>query len=245
MKIFFIIVGIVCLVYCGGIFFLGGYGTLFFLIWALAGVAAIFWGILGTKIMAAMPLWIKRCLYIFVAMCVTVFVIVEGMVISGFFAKAPDNLDYIIVLGAQLKDNGPSYILRLRLDAAYNYLLENENTKVIVSGGQGVNEPDTEAQGMYDYLVERGISPARILKEDNSTDTSENILYCKKLLHSEIDSVGIVSNNFHIFRAVQLAKTAGYKNVYGISVRANLWYLPNNMLREFFGITKDFLMGNL
>jgi len=54
-----------------------------------------------------------------------------------------------------------------------------------------------------------------------------------------------VSNNFHIFRAVQLAKAAGYEEVYGISARSNLWYLPNNMLREFFGVAKDFVMGNL
>lgn len=245
MKAFFVIAGIVCLLYCLGTFLFGGYGTMFFLIWAVAGVAAIVWGLYGKKILNIMPLWIKRCFFICVAICVSIFVVVEGMVISGFFANAPKNLDYIIVLGAQLKENGPSYVLRLRLDEAYEYLIENENTKVIVSGGQGVNEPDTEAQGMYDYLVAKGIEPARIIKEDKSTDTSENILFCKEIITPEIDRVGIVSNNFHIFRAVQLAKAAGYEEVYGISARSNLWYLPNNMLREFFGVAKDFVMGNL
>lgn len=245
MKVFFITVGIICILYCLGTFAFGGYGTMFFLIWAVAGVAAILWGLYGKKILETMPLWIKRCFLIFVAMCVTIFVAVEGMVVSGFFAKAPADLDYIIVLGAQLKENGPSYVLRLRLDEAYEYLVENENTKVIVSGGQGANEPDTEAQGMYDYLVAKGIDPARIIKEDKSTDTSENILFSKEIINSEIDSVGIVSNNFHIFRAVQLAKAAGFEEVYGIGARSNLWYLPNNMLREFFGVAKDFVMGNL
>lgn len=245
MKAFWVIVGVVFILYCLGTFLFGGYGTMFFFIWAVAGVAAILWGLLGGQILSMMPVWCKRCFYIFVAICVTVFVVVEGMVVSGFFAKAPKQLDYIIVLGAQLKANGPSYVLRLRLDEAYKYLVENENTKVIVSGGQGKNEPDTEAQGMYDYLVGRGIAPERIIKEDKSTDTSENILFCKEILNVEIDSVGIVSNNFHIFRAVQLAKAAGYEEVYGISARSNLWYLPNNMLREFFGIAKDFVMGNL
>lgn len=245
MKAFFIGLGTICILYCLGTFAFGGYGTMFFLIWAVAGVAAIVWGLCGKKILDVMPLWIKRCFLTFVTMCATIFVVVEGMVISGFFAKAPADLDYIIVLGAQLKENGPSYVLRLRLDEAYEYLIENENTKVIVSGGQGVNEPDTEAQGMYDYLVAKGIEPARIIKEDKSTDTSENILFSKEIINSEIDSVGIVSNNFHIFRAVQLAKAAGYEEVYGISARSNLWYLPNNMLREFFGVAKDFVMGNL
>lgn len=245
MKVFFITVGVICILYCLGTFAFGGYGTMFFLIWAVAGVAAILWGLYGKKILEAMPLWIKRCFFAFVTICVVIFVVVEGMVISGFFTKAPADLDYIIVLGAQLKENGPSYVLRLRLDEAYDYLVENENTKVIVSGGQGANEPDTEAQGMYDYLVAKGIDPARIIKEDKSTDTSENILFSKEIINSEIDSVGIVSNNFHIFRAVRLAKAAGYEEVYGIGARSNLWYLPNNMLREFFGVAKDFVMGNL
>lgn len=245
MKVFFITVGVICILYCLGTFAFGGYGTMFFLIWAVAGVAAILWGLYGKKILEAMPLWIKRCFFVFVTICVVIFVVVEGMVISGFFTKAPADLDYIIVLGAQLKENGPSYVLRLRLDEAYEYLVENENTKVIVSGGQGANEPDTEAQGMYDYLVAKGIDPARIITEDKSTDTSENILFSKEIINSEIDSVGIVSNNFHIFRAVRLAKAAGYEEVYGIGARSNRWYLPNNMLREFFGVAKDFVMGNL
>ena len=245
MKVFWVVLGVACLLYCLGTFLFGGYGTKFFLIWALAGVAAILWGLFGDRILGIMPVWCKRSVYILVTICAAIFVVVEGMVVSGFFAKAPKQLDYIIVLGAQLKANGPSYVLRLRLDEAYEYLVENENTKVIVSGGQGSNEPDTEAQGMYEYLVGRGIAPERIIKEDKSKDTSENILFSKEFFNPEIDSVGIVSNNFHIFRAVQLAKAAGYENVYGLSARSNLWYLPNNMLREFFGIAKDFVMGNL
>lgn len=245
MKKFFVILGLACIIYCVFTFLFGGYGTMFFLIWGVAGVASIGWGLFGKKILGAMPLWIKRCFYIFVAMGVLIVLAVEGLVISGFFPKTPANLDYIIVLGAQLKENGPSYVLRVRLDEAYDYLVENEETKVIVSGGQGSNEPDTEAQGMYDYLVAKGIAPERIIKEDKSTDTSENILFSKEIINPEIDRVGIVSNNFHIFRATQLARAAGYEHVYGLAARSNLWYLPNNMLREFFGITKDFLVGNL
>ena len=124
-------------------------------------------------------------------------------------------------------------------------MIDNENTLVIVSGGQGSNEPDTEAQGMYDYLVGRGIAPERIIKEDHSTDTSENIAFSMQLFDAETDSVGIVSNNFHIFRAIHLAEAAGYAEVYGLPARSHIGYLPNNMLREFFGMVKDFLFGNL
>ena len=66
------------------------------------------------------------------------------------------------------------------------------------------------------------------------------ILYCLLLF-----VLGGYGNNFHIFRATHLAESAGYAEVYGLAARSHIGYLPNNMLREFFGIMKDFLVGNL
>lgn len=98
---------------------------------------------------------------------------------------------------------------------------------------------------MYDYLVERGIAPDRILKEDQSRNTSQNIDYSSTFLDKEKDSVGIVTNNFHIFRATHIAKKNGYKYVCGIAAPSELLLQGNNMLREFAGVMKDFLVGNL
>lgn len=244
MKIFFTVLGIVFMLYCLLLFLLGGYGTKFFLIWAVAGVLCIAWAKWGKRFVYLMPGWLRVFFYTCIVAGSGIFVLVELLVISGFFAKAPSDLDYLVVLGAQLRADGPSYVLQMRLDAAYDYLIENEETRVIVSGGQGRNEPDSEAQGMYDYLVGRGISPERIILEDRSTDTSENIRYSMQLMDAQNSRVGIVSNNFHIFRAVHLAEAAGYGEVYGLPAKSNVDYLPNNMLREFFGIMKDFLVGN-
>ena len=97
---------------------------------------------------------------------------------------------------------------------------------------------------MCDYLVKRGIEPDRIILEDKSVNTEQNIRFSKDFLQADADKVGIVSNNFHVFRAVKLAKAAGYRNVVGIAAPATAFYLPNNMLREFFGVVKDFLMGH-
>lgn len=245
MEIFFTVLGIVFILYCLLLFLLGGYGTKFFLIWAVLGLLCIVWAKWGKRFVFLMPGWLKILFFSCIAVGSSVFVLVEVLVISGFFVKAPSNLDYLIVLGAQLKPDGPSYVLQTRLDEAYDYLIENEETKVIVSGGQGKNEPDSEAQGMYDYLVGKGIAPERIIMEDRSTDTSENIRYSMQFMETGNSSVGIVSNTFHIFRAVHLAKAAGYGEVYGLPAQSRLGYLPNNMLREFFGIIKDFLAGNL
>lgn len=237
--------GLACL-YCLMIGLFTGHGTNFYLIWGFMGVVFIILGILWKRgIITALPMWIKISMGIIMSVGLIIFVIVEGLIISGFKDNEETELDYLIVLGAQLKKNGPSRVLQMRLDKAYDYLMEHEDTLVIVSGGKGNDEPDTEAEGMYQYLVKKGIDPGRIIKEDRSCDTSQNIAFSSAFLDIENDRVGIVSNNFHIFRAVNLAKHAGYKHVIGMPAPSEITLLPNNMFREFFGVMKDFVMGNL
>ena len=98
---------------------------------------------------------------------------------------------------------------------------------------------------MYDYLTGRGIAPERIIMEDKATDTSENIAFSSEFLDMENDSVGIVTNNFHVFRGVHLAKHQGIRNVCGISANSDIFFLLNNMIREFAGVMKDLIYGNL
>lgn len=241
-----IIAGIVFILYFLCIELFTGHGTNFYFIWLVMGVVLVLWGI-GIKrdVFRNIPFFLKRGTQILFFAGLLCFLVVEGMIVSGFFAKGEKNLDYIIVLGAQLKTTGPSKVLQLRLDTAVAYLMENEDTLVIVSGGQGSNEPDTEAQGMYDYLVAKGIDSDRIIKEDKSVNTNQNIAYSSEYLNKEEASVGIITNNFHIFRATQIARAQGYEQVQGIAAPAYIFLQPNNMLREFFGVVKDFLFGNL
>lgn len=216
------------------------------MMWAFGGVGfALFAAVSYFGLWDKLPQPVWRVGIGIIIACVIIFAAVELCVISAFGAKGEPNLDYIIVLGAQVKENGPSVVLKFRLDTAYDYLMENEETLCIVSGGQGYNEPHSEAQGMYDYLTGRGIAKERILLEDKSTDTSENIAFSSIYLNMENDKVGIVTNNFHVFRSVHLAKHYGIKNVCGISATSNIFFLPNNMFREFFGIIKDLVYGNL
>lgn len=96
-----------------------------------------------------------------------------------------------------------------------------------------------------DYLVEKGISPERILLEDQSKNTFQNLTFSAEYLNREKDAVGIVSNNFHVFRAAKIARKAGYQRVYGIAAKGEPFLQFNNMMREFFGVAKDFLVGNM
>lgn len=238
--------GVLFIFYFLCIEFFTGHGTNFYFIWLFMGIVFFAWGFLGRKgVWLALPIWLRRGTGICFVIGMLCFVFVEGLIISRFWAKGEQELDYIIVLGAQLKPSGPSQVLRLRLDTAYDYLEANPDTQVIVSGGQGANEPDTEAQGMYDYLVERGIDPGRIIREDRSTSTTQNIAFSSEFLDKETDKIGIITNNFHVFRATHIAQAAGYKNVCGIAAPSYPFLQPNNMLREFFGVTKDYLFGNM
>lgn len=245
MSIGCVLAALCCFGYCAIVFMIRS-GSKFYLVWAAGGVCfAILACMFHFGVWDRIPLGFRKIFIAAVLVGVVLFVIVEGCIISRFHDCGKENLDYIIVLGAQMKPAGPSAVLKFRLDAAYDYMMANEGTICIVSGGQGSNEPCSEAEGMYQYLTEKGIASERLVMEDRSTDTSENIAYSMALIGRKDVSVGIVTNNFHVFRGVHLAKASGFQDVYGIAARSNVYFQLNNMVREFFGIMKDLVCGNL
>ena len=97
---------------------------------------------------------------------------------------------------------------------------------------------------MRQYLLTAGIEDERILVEDKSTNTVENLTFSGGLLDKENSRVVIVTNNFHVFRALKIAEKQGY-HAEGLAASSVTWMVPNNMLREFFGVLKDFVVGNM
>jgi len=237
--------GLLCLLYCLFIFLFVSFGTWFFLTWGVGGLVLLGWGLLllGQRT-EEIPRWVKICWGVLVGVGLAAFVAVEGLIFTEFGARAQPGADYCIILGAQMKADGPSDTLRRRLDRALVYLRENPETLVIVSGCQGSNEPVSEARGMYAYLVNAGIAPKRILLEEASRNTCENLEFSGRLLNRQEDSVVLVTNNFHMFRALRLADGAGYEHAQGLAASSYPWTLPNNLLREFMGVVKDFLAGH-
>jgi uncharacterized SAM-binding protein YcdF (DUF218 family) len=171
------------------------------------------------------------------ALGMTSFIIVEGCIISSLATEEKENLDYIIVLGAQVKESGPSIVLKYRLDKALEYMNENPKTICIVSGGQGYNEPYSEAEGMAKYLIEQGMSSDRIIKEDKSKTTEQNIANSMKYIKKKA-TIGLVTNNFHVYRALQIAKNQKIEDIYGIAADSSAFYMPNNMFREYLAEMK-------
>lgn len=247
MHLILILLGIASLIYFFCIAFFIGHGTNFYFIWLFLGAGLIGFSVLLKKGFFAehVPLFLRRLFLLAAVFGGTVFLIVEGCIVSGFSQKGEPGLNYLVVLGAQMKRSGPSRALQYRLDAAIRYLDENPDTMVIVSGGQGPDEHISEAQGMYDYLAENGIDKSRILKEDKSVNTFQNLAFSAQYLDRERDTVGVVTNNFHVFRAVRTAKKAGYGHVCGIAAKGEPFLQWNNMMREFFGVVKNFLFGTM
>lgn len=247
LCLFLGIAGVLCLLYCLSIALFMGYGSVFFLVWAVGGalMCALAWLFAHKQWLKKLPMWLKRSFLLCVVAGGVLFAIIEGMILSQFGATPQTGADYVIILGAQWKQNGPSYVLQKRLDKAIEYLNTNPDTLVIVSGGQGSNEPISEAEGMQGYLVSAGIAPQRILVEDKSVNTYENLVFSSEFLDEANDRVVLVTNNFHVFRATAIARRQGYGRVEGMAAGSYPGMLPNNMLREFVGVMKDFLMGNM
>ena len=244
-AIFFMIIGILCILYGIAVFLIRS-GTMFYAVWLALGACFLLMSFLiRIRFFDKLPKIARALLLIAAAAAIVLFLICEGFVLRGFGSRAPAGLDYLIVLGAQVREDGPSAVLKYRLDAAIDYLKENESTLCIVTGGKGENEPLTEGEGMKQYLIKQGIDPSRIIVEDQALNTVQNIQFSKLLMASPDASTALVTSNFHVTRAAALARKQGLTNVYAIAAPSDPAYLPNNMFREFFGLTKDFLAGNL
>ncbi len=162
---------------------------------------------------------------------------------KGKTPVADGSNDYLIILGAKIKPSGiPSLALQNRLDVAIDYLKQHEHVQVIVSGGQGHDEPATEASVMAKYLIEGGIDPLRILLEENSTSTYENLLYSKELLPEGVNDITIISNDFHLARAKYLANVVGLEADVIAAPTPKSVEIKSNV-RERIALLKTYIVG--
>lgn len=173
------------------------------------------------------------------------FILIEGLIIINGNTKTIGEVDYMIILGARLYGDIPSPALYERLKVAEEYLKENTELKVIVSGGQGPDEDISEAEAMERYLLNNGIDKNKIIIEDKSTSTFENIknsLYIiKEIDNEESPRVLLVSNSFHIFRSKFLANRLGAK-AYGLPAKVPPTILITQYIREYFAVIKSFVL---
>lgn len=231
---------IVCFA-AGGVLFLNGAVLLLisninvgYIAMALLGAMLIFGGIFYKKI----PAWVK-------AVCMSGMVLWFGFAAVLFGFGWTDTVNYqedaVIVLGAGLRGEKPSKVLRNRLDEAVQYHEKNPDALIVVSGGQGPQEEIPEAEAMARYLMEAGVAEEKIVKEDRSTSTYENFKFSKALLDEtlgEDHEVAFVTNDFHILRAGSIAEQVGYERPAHFHSKTPWYNVVCSGLRECLALVK-------
>lgn len=158
----------------------------------------------------------------------------------------PYDVDYIIILGCAIrKDGTPTPILRGRIDRAIEFEqkqfeVTGKHAVFVPSGGQGSDEVISEAESMKQYLISQGIPEERILPEDKSVNTYQNMLFSKQLIEKQVESlddvhIAFATTNYHVFRGYTLAKRVGMA-AHGLSAKTKLYFFPNAFVREFIGL---------
>lgn len=188
---------------------------------------------------------LKKILAPIIIVSLICFAVLEGLVISGAVQKDRTKSDYIVVLGAGLRGDQLSLTLKQRLDAA---LVCEQGETIVVTGGQGWNETVPEALAMKRYLTEQGIPEERILMEDRSTNTNENLDNAKEMIEAHSGKnlsdlkVKIISSDYHCFRAKLIAKRHGYTRVTAYGAGTHPLLTPSFYIREGLALAKSFLL---
>ena len=238
------LLGIACIYYSYVIYMVHS-GTNFFMIWDALGLAFIALGLgirfgIIKRLIKWAPVWLRAVASIVIAAGLILLITAVCCIKSRYSEETEQGLDYIILLGAQVYDNGPSVVLQFRLEAAMEYLNANPDTICIVSGGKGSNESRSEAAVMKEWLVKNGIAKERVIMEDKATSTRENLIFSREFI-PEGSSVGLVTNNFHLYRSLLLAEKIGYKNMASIAAGSIKKYEPNNLLRETAAVIAEWI----
>ena len=188
MAVIFGVMSVVCLVYFGIISVYSGVKTSAAWVWLVLAIV-FFLLFRGSHYYHQhknkVPLWVPVSVVTLCTAGAVIFVILQMLIFGGMIGTAPEHLDYLIVLGAKVREDDISASLKHRLDKAIRFAQEHPETKLILSGGQGKDEPTTEAQAMAEYLQYNGIAPEQILLEGQSTSTRENMAFSKALIEEQ------------------------------------------------------------
>lgn len=221
-ALFLKIIGLFSLLYMAMITLYCGFFPAFSWFWAGSGLAGISTGCLLQRFSVINSPWLS----FLSGMILGVIGIGVLTLLGSFFIlfsagnrKGKEGADYLIVLGAKVKGSIPTKALWGRIQKSFEYLEENPDTKVVLTGGKGPGEEISEASCMERELLAMGIAGERILKEEKSTTTLENIAFASEMIPNRKAKILIVTSDFHVKRGVAIARKAGYKKIEGLGAK--------------------------
>ena len=175
------------------------------------------------------------------------FIAAEIPVILASGGDSDNAAEYLIVLGAGINGTSPSLSMINRLVAAFDYLSRYPESTAVLTGGQGPGESIPEAEAMRIWLERQGIAPGRLLIEDESTSTLENIVFALEIIESDAGDItkpiAIASSEYHLYRAKYIASSLGITTL-GVSAKTKNFPMKiNHFIREAFGVIYMWVFG--
>lgn len=266
MLIWVLLAGaVLCLIYFAVIVAYAGISTSYAFLWILfAGVFGITAGLVSRCQRYPEDTALRPAVS-FLTLCsagVIIMLILQILIFYRIPETAEPDLEYLIVLGSRVKDDEPGKTLRRRLDKAAEYVAENPDTMLILSGGQERGEPESEAAVMKEYLLSHGVPASQMILEDQSANTMENIMFSRNLIEEarspETEErengseafvrpprIGVLTSNYHLFCAVKIAQKQGIFDVSGIAAPSDPVLLVHMSVRDALAILKERLLGHL
>lgn len=217
------------------------------LLFVLAGGVILLWAILdrwSEKKKAGLTA--KRILSVLLVLGVLLFAFLEAEVIRRARTDNETAVAGVIILGAGINGTQPSLSLRVRLEAALEYIADKPDIPVVVTGSQGPGEIISEAECMANWLIARGVAEERILIEDQADDTEENIAFSKAMLYENgydpLANYAVVSSDYHLCRAAVYWGTPAY--MVGVAAKMPDVYqysllTVNYYIREAFALAAE------
>ena len=186
-----------------------------------------------------------------VIVCIVIFIFVTlvNLIVIGKSSKYINkdinynNYNYVIVLGAKVDSNGPSLMLKDRLDKAIDIYRSNSDIKIIVSGDSVNPSIYDEVGTMYSYLVSNGVNSSNIIKDNYGISTYDSIVRMKDIINN--DKVIVVTQKYHLYRSIYIARSLDLESV-GISAREYKYFGQlGRDIREILARVKDYLLVKL
>ena len=221
-----------------------------------ASVSGIVAALFALWLIKRMPKWAANVVIALMTAYVVSFAVFAAAVMSyGVSSRSdaviPDGKGEdvaVVVLGCRTYQT-PGKMLRKRLDSAYEVLSALPESAGVMCGGQGPNEPRSEASAMAEYLVNKGVSAARLYLDESSANTEENIENMKAILESEPALAGrrlvVVTSDFHLLRARRLLMNAGFEEgsfVMRAGLPSDFFTTASNLVREYMSWAKVLIL---
>lgn len=188
--------------------------------------------------------WGKKMMILIFSLSSLYIGIVFVLILSGTKETATNTPDNVLILGAQVRGKTkdvayPSQVLKERLNTAVPYLKKHPQAIVIVCGGQGNDEPDSEANVMAKYLIKKGIPKEQIVTESTSTRTKENIMNAQK--KRDLGKTVLVTSDFHSYRSKLLANRLGLTDISVLPAPSHSSAKVKTYLREILALSYGLL----